>query len=70
MSYLNDEKTLCTYRLLNKGVQVCTEDLGHGLLYEKKLVGVLSSPAECNGSPAIYTRVGAYISWIEKTISN
>lgn len=68
LAELDDVKTLCTYRILNKGVQVCDEDLGHPLVYNKTLVGVLASAAGCNGSPPVYTRVSEYQAWINKII--
>lgn len=68
LAYLDDDKTICTYRLLNKGVQVCTEDVGNSLIFRNELVGVLSSPASCTGLPALYTRVSAFLPWINKVV--
>lgn len=66
---LDDIKTLCTYRILSKGVTVCDEDLGNPLVHNGIVVGVLASSGGCNGSPAIYTRVSEYSSWINKTLT-
>lgn len=68
--YLDDGKTICTYRLLNKGQQVYTEDEGHALVFSEELVEVLSSPSNCNGSPPIYTRVSEFFPWINKIVGN
>lgn len=70
LEYLDDGRTLCTYLILNKGVQVCNEDHGHPLVYQNNLVGILSFASICNGSPPVYVRVSAYVPWINKIINN
>lgn len=67
---VDDVNTLCTYRILNRGVTVCDEDHGHPLIFFDKIIGVLTQSAGCNGSPAIYTRISSYASWIAKILAN
>lgn len=70
LANLDDERTLCTYRILNKGIQVCREDLGHPLVHENELVGILTTDTGCSGLPAVYVRVSAYAAWILRIIKS
>ncbi|XP_055384266.1 trypsin-4-like [Condylostylus longicornis] len=50
----------------NGGIDSCWADSGGPLIYENKLIGVVSTGIGCArpGLPGIYTRVNRYIDWI------
>lgn len=67
-SKLDERKTLCTYRIVEGGAQVCGRDVGSALVRNKTLTGLLTW-TDCNGkTPPVYLRVSEYTKWIQKAI--
>ncbi|XP_075221427.1 trypsin-like [Lycorma delicatula] len=66
------QNSFCTYILNREGP--CAYDWGSPLVYNNRLIGVLSTIYACSGSevsgnnPPVYTDVTKFIDWIKKTI--
>ncbi|RVE47933.1 hypothetical protein evm_007447 [Chilo suppressalis] len=50
------------------GKDSCQSDSGGPLTYENKQVGLASFGAGCGKLPGVYTRISAFITWINETI--
>ncbi|KAK4872347.1 hypothetical protein RN001_014376 [Aquatica leii] len=65
---ITDEE-VCTYNRVDEGV--CRGDSGGPLVTEQKQIGIVSWGKACaRGYPDVFTRVSAYVDWIEKNLNN
>lgn len=66
---LGERSSLCTYQVLEKGLQVCNEDVGSALIRNNTLTGILTW-TNCNGSvPPVYIRISQFARWIQRALS-
>ncbi|XP_055389846.1 trypsin delta-like [Condylostylus longicornis] len=69
MNNLVSERQICA-GFLNGGKDACQQDSGGPLVYNKKLIGIVSWGDECGKPrrPGVYTDVGSLRNWIDKNI--